>query len=95
MRQHVYVLPSALRIHPAATLTFDTAPCPSSCRDLKRDVQRKLQRLDKRTQRAVISLLQQRVLADATGNGKQTGEELADAVDTRVREEQMALDDDE
>lgn len=57
------------------------------CRDLKRDIAKKLSRLDKRTQRAIAELTRERIVAE------QGGVDLASAV-TAAEEEKNESDSD-
>lgn len=57
------------------------------CRDLKRDIAKKLSRLDNRTQRAIAELTRDRIMAE------QGGEDLASAV-TAAEEEKNDSDSD-
>ena len=57
--------------------------------DLKRDVARKVARLEKRTQRAIIEMIREKVEGKAL-----EGDDLNEAIENRQREAQMDSDDD-
>ena len=58
--------------------------------DLKRDVARKVARLEKRTQRTIIDLIREKV----EGQKALEGDDLNDAIENRQKEAQLDSDDD-
>ena len=68
---------------------MDVAPKKANW-DLKRDVARKVARLEKRTQRAIIEMIREKV----EGKKALEGDDLNEAIENRQREAQMDSDDD-
>jgi hypothetical protein len=73
---------------------MDIAPKKANW-DLKRDVARKLARLERRTQRAVIELIRDKVEGTMNGHTVGGGDELNKAIENRQREAELADSDED